>query len=179
MVSRKVKSLRQEMIRQDKIVRADLFKAADEAGFAMAALLTAAVQSWKLKPKFTPETTVKPELIQSVVKITGKKKAKQVFGWVDQGTGKFGPKKSPYIILPKKPGGSLFFNTGYQPRTKPIAKANVGPGKASGPLVVAKGVIHPGIKAREFTTTLEDNLSPDWKRRAENALKRASRRIKS
>jgi hypothetical protein len=178
MASRKVKSIRAEMIRQDKVLKQELNKEMHVVTFALAALLTASVQGWKKKPKFTPENRITPNLITGIVNVTGKKDIVNIFHWVDKGTGKFGPKKSAYPIFPKKPGGTLFFRTGYSPRTRPIAKANVGSGKASGPRVAAKGVIHPGIEAREFTSTLEDVLKPDFKRRMENALRRASRKIK-
>lgn len=180
MAVRSVRSqLRRELLRQDKILKQEIAKEVNEAAFALSALLTASVRSWKNKPKFSPDVRVEPHEIRGDVKITGKTKDKNVFGWVDRGTGKFGPKKQAYKI-PKVPNANitLRFRLGYKPKTKAIAKGNVGPGKATGPWVSAKQVTHPGIKAREFTSTLVENLSPDWKRRSENALKRAARRIK-
>lgn len=179
MVKRAVRnSIRQELVRQDKIVRAALVKELTQTSFALAAGLTASVQGWKKKPKFKPVIEIKPKLLRADVNIEGSKELVNIFHYVDKGTGKFGPKKSSYIIQPKVEGGMLRFRTGYKPRTKAIAKANVGPGKATGPFRSAKEVVHPGIKGRKFTETIEDVLSPDFKRRMENTLLRASRKIK-
>ncbi len=171
-------NVRRELLRQDKIVRAEMVKELTEASQTMAVFFGLAVTKWKNKPKFTPALTLTPKLLVSDVNISGKKKAVNIWHWIDKGTGKFGPKKRPYIIRPKRPGYPLKFQSGYSAITQPVAKINVGSGKSSGPTVRAMEVKHPGIKARKFTETAEEILSPPLKRRMENALRRASRKIK-
>ena len=138
--------------------------------------LNKVTQRWKNKPLFRVKLLVSPGLLRWTVLATGPKR--KIFRWVDEGTGKFGKKKRAYKI-PKTPQTKVLrFQTGYSPKTKPIARFNVGPGKASGPVVFAKQVIHPGIKGREFTKTIVKQLQPDLSRRINNAMKRGIRRAK-
>jgi hypothetical protein len=129
------------------------------------------VARWEHKPKFVIKKKITPTVILFTVEATGKKK--EIFLYVDQGTGKFGSKKRSYQI-PKvpKPETTLRFRTGYSPKTKPVGKFNVGPGKASGGWVSAKKVIHPGIKGRKFTNSFIDELTPSFPERITEATKR-------
>lgn len=97
----------------------------------------------------------------------------KIWRYVDEGTGRHGPRKRAYYIYPKLETGLLFFRTGYKAKTKPIAKYNAGAGKAFGPLVSRPFVLHPGIKPRKFTETFADKLRKGFKKRIQNAIQRA------
>lgn len=63
----------------------------------------------------------------------------------------------PHVILPKKQGGRLAFQTNYQPHTRPIGRSG-GPGRATGPTVFAKKVNHPGFAPRHFSRVINKKL---------------------
>lgn len=118
-----------------------------------------AVSDWQNKPSFsTTFTADSADMFDVLIVPSGG--MKDVWKFIDLGTGLYGPKHSKYLILPKTPGGLLKFRTGYSPRTAPIALSQVGSGEASGSWVSTPQVIHPGIKARKFFETWLDELSP-------------------
>lgn len=133
-----------------------------------------AVSRWTERPGFKVELTITQERMTMTIIPTGP--FAERWTWIDQGTGLYGPKKRPYVIMPKKPGGHLVFQTGYSPKTEPIANSNAGTGTASGPWVSKEMVIHPGIRPRKFTEKFEEDLKPDFRRLMENAFRRAVRR---
>lgn len=63
----------------------------------------------------------------------------------------------PHVIRPKKQGGVLAFQAGYQPKTRPIGRSG-GPGRATGPMVFAKQVNHPGFPPRHFSREINKRL---------------------
>lgn len=65
----------------------------------------------------------------------------------------------PHVIKPKKPGGTLRFQTGYQPHTRPVARFG-GPGQATGSTAFAKEVNHPGFPPRKFSEKINKRLRP-------------------
>jgi hypothetical protein len=104
--------------------------------------LTDVTKKWKNKLVF--RLKLKPSVTGTKYQMVaeGSGNALRIFGYVDKGT-------DAHVILPKN-GRYLRFRTGYSALTAPIANANAGSGKATGPEVFSRGVIHPGIKAREF-----------------------------
>lgn len=180
MAVRKIKSnLRQIMIRHDKNIRAELRKEALKTAQDGANWLKVATRNWSKKPRFVGRVTVRPDMIEAKIDISGS--AKRIFIYIDQGTGRYGKKKRPYPI-PKviTPGKVLTFQTGYTPKTAPTAKGvNIGgTGARSGNWVRKIQVIHPGIKPRKFTEVVWKQLRPDFETRMENALKRGASRQK-
>lgn len=176
MPSRRVRSTaRQALIEQDRLIQEELVatvRDTTEEGIAHFERITV---QWKRKPKFRPVLTVRPSVIKSEIGISGAGALQWI--WIDRGTGRRGPKKRAYVILPKDPAGRLKFQTGYAARTAPVAKFNRGPGRSFGPWVSPKVVVHPGIRPRKFTETLfEKRLSPPFKKRIENAIRRGVRR---
>ena len=115
-----------------------------------------AVRTWVNKPKWQIHSTRSELMLGAQLEVTGE--ARQIWLWVDKGTGQYGESGSPYWIFPRRPGGRLAFQTGYDPKTRPIAKANVGSGTASGETVFSDGVLHPGIKGREFSQTYRERI---------------------
>lgn len=75
-----------------------------------------------------------------------------------------------HVIRPKRQGGRLAFQTGYQPHTRPIARSG-GPGRATGPRVFARQVNHPGYPPRKFSETIGKRL----RRQFEQAIDRGIR----
>lgn len=125
------------------------------------------VDDWEHKPAFTASTIERPRIIRTSIRVGGQHKL--IWFYVDRGT-------RPHLILPRVPGGRLKFRTGYSPRTLPIAQAHMGTGTASGEFVSAEQVNHPGTEAREFGKTIAEDYKPEFRRRIENAFRRAARR---
>jgi len=63
----------------------------------------------------------------------------------------------PHPITPKRPDGFLRFQTGYRPHTRPVARFG-GPGQATGKVVYAKSVQHPGFPPRKFSESINKRL---------------------
>lgn len=72
-------------------------------------------------------------------------------------------------IQPKR-AQRLAFQTNYQPHTRPIARYG-GPGRATGPVVFARRVNHPGFPPRQFS----DSIGKRLKRQFEQAIDRGVR----
>ena len=75
----------------------------------------------------------------------------------------------PHVIRPKN-AQRLAFQTGYQPHTRPIARSG-GPGRATGPVVFAGVVNHPGFEPRKFSEVINKRL----RRQFEQAIDRGVR----
>lgn len=128
------------------------------------------VRDWKNKPIFKVSPTEETRYIEMLILPTGRNA--KVFTYVDMGTGKYGKNHMPYLIIPKNPNGLLKFQTGYNARTMPIAKANVGTGLSTGAWVTNRFVNHPGIKPRKFSETFAEELDPPLEKRVNLAIKR-------
>jgi hypothetical protein len=68
-----------------------------------------------------------------------------IYGYVDGGT-------KPHLIRPRR-ARRLRFKTGYRAKTTPGVIGSTG-GGASGPVVYARAVRHPGTKARKFADAI-------------------------
>lgn len=170
-------TLKQTVIRQDKAVRADLRAEMRATSRDMANWLTIAVRGWKKKkPRFVGRVEIRPDRLRAFVDVAGT--AKKIFVYIDQGTGRYGPKKRPYVIEPKQPNKLLKFQKGYSPKTAPVARINVGTGQRSGGWVSKVRVIHPGIKARKFTETVSENLKPSFDQRIDRAIRRGISKVR-
>jgi hypothetical protein len=123
--------------------------------------------SWQKKPTYVTMIVKSRESIVGSLTI-GRNPIP--FKWVDRGTGLYGPKHRSYFIFPRF-APALKFRTGYLPRTRPVAKFDVGPGKAFGPWRTVKDfVIHPGIKPRKFTETYNEEERPYLVKRIREAI---------
>lgn len=94
-----------------------------------------------------------------------------IFTWVDKGT------KGPYPIFAgiytgKSNKRALHFPGTFTAKTIPGVLSS-GPGFKGPPMVTRPYVNHPGIKPRNFTPTIEDKWSKDFKDEMEAAMKRA------
>lgn len=126
------------------------------------------VSDWSDKPRFERELTIKPDLISGRLVVKGSEAAALHFMWTDQGT-------KAHIIRPKK-APMLKFQTGYAARTAPVAKSQVGDGKATGAHVQTLVVLHPGTDARQFTQTWVKQQTPVLLRELVIAIESAVRR---
>lgn len=156
------------MIRKSKAIRKAVRDEAKNTARDMAQWLGIAVREWSNKPRFAGRVTLLPDFVEVKVDVAGS--AKKIFFYVDQGTGTYGPKKQPYPILPKTPGGLLKFQTGYNARSQPGAKIGMGTGTASGDWISAKQVLHPGIEGRKFSDKVVSELTPDFYTRIQEAV---------
>lgn len=158
------------IVRKQKAIRKELRDEATAVGREMKDWLTVAVREWSSKPRFAATVTIKPDDIEIKIKVAGT--MKMIFHYVDQGTGLYGPKKQPYVIEPKTPGGVLKFQSGYSARSAPGAKIGMGSGQSFGDWVSKRSVIHPGIQPRNFTDKVVEELNPDFVTRMADAIGR-------
>lgn len=135
------------------------------------------VASWENKPqnKALVRNTPK-ELVTWVGPSDGRPKGKKIWAWLSFGTGLYGPRKSKYPIRAKRKK-ALYFRTGYQPKTSPGGSGRYrGPGAATGDYVMAKQVMHPGVKARLFEKAIARWSRPWFPRYIRDAIRRGARR---
>lgn len=174
MPSRAFRSARQNLIRLDTQVRRAVRQAVFDTGDELEDLAVGAVSDWDHKPRFRLTRIARPELVSVTIEPTGDNA--RIFNYVDQGTD--GPYPIPKFIRPAtqtSAGSMLTFRTGYNARTAPVAKHHQGSGRATGPFVSKPQVMHPGIEAREFIKTFNEDLKPTLDRRVDNAIRRATR----
>lgn len=144
-MARRFNSLELAMKDIDARIRSGVQAAAQKAVDRQVKVLNTAVQTWGTKVSFQSDVKARTGLTTYRIKIVGSPKAVTIFGWVDKGT-------KPHRIPKAGNTGAkmLRFNTPYSARTAPIARANVGSGRAGGTVNFRKAVQHPGTKAREF-----------------------------
>ncbi len=161
---------RQRLIATDKYVQEELAKEAVASGVRLKAAHDEVVSDWDGKPIFTYVISIQPDRIRVSTRVSGTNKQK--WHWVNKGT------KGPYLIPTFPRPMPLRFQTGYQAHTQPIAKHHQGSGEATGGWVSTYQVTHPGIKARDFTVTIDREERPIFRRNVENAIRRAIRKAK-
>jgi len=127
--------------------------------------------TWQHKPEFKETVSTGKGLggVAAEVSTTDK-----VYGYVDQGTGQAaGHRPDRYPIVPKR-AKMLAFASIFSPKTKPKVLGS-GPGMR-GPIdTFRKKVMHPGIKPREFSKTIEKKWQPRFKAQMQAAMKDAAK----
>ena len=146
---------------KDKAFRDEMLKAAKSAGKDIKKDFQATTKTWKHKVKFTVISSVDP----NVEVLVGTDD--EIYGYVNDGT-------RPHLIFPKKLGGVLAFPSAYTAKTKPRVIGST-TGGGSGPTVFAGYVEHPGTEAREFDKVIQEDWTPKFKRRIEQAMSRAAK----
>jgi hypothetical protein len=129
------------------------------------------VKSWKNQPEFKARKIIWLERMQVYVYPAGPDA--EIWKYVSFGT------RGPYPI--PKPGNTkaktLKFRWGgpgsYKARTTTSGGYD-GPGKATGPIVLRKRVMHPGIKARSFEKHIARWYKPKFQRTMNDAVKRGT-----
>ena len=103
----------------------------------------------------------------------------QIWSWLDEGTGRYGPRGRPYPIRAKN-APALLFQLDYVPHTVPgRLPGNIVGGFARGVWCAKKLVMHPGIRPRgwaplimiELITLLPDVFFDNLETRIGQALK--------
>ena len=125
--------------------------------------------TWSRKPRFE-STTEYTATTASVLVGTDS----DIYGFVDKGTGLWGPKRSKYPIVPKGPGYPLKFRSGYKAKTA-VGVLGSGGGGSFGPFVRAWAVMHPGIKTRGFTAMIYKEIGAMIQKRTMDLLHKAMR----
>jgi len=126
------------------------------------------VADWKNKPEFDTRIAVRPDKISVTVFPKGPNAG--IYEIVDQGS-------PPHIIRPVS-AKLLVFRLGYKSKTlaKP-ARTVAGGGKATGDVVRAKLVHHPGSEAREFSKVIARDISPQFKNLIETTFRKVSKQL--
>ena len=124
------------------------------------------VADWKNKPGFDTRIAVRPDKISMAVFPTGENAG--IYDIVDQGS-------PPHEIRPVA-AKLLVFRTGYQSKTlaRP-ARTVSGGGKATGDIVRAKLVHHPGSEGRFFSKQIAEDIQPDFENIIDNTFRDVSR----
>lgn len=150
-----------------KIVRREIEKEGiDDAKRQLLNMAEMTVRTWHTKPKFRTRMIATANEIG--VDITpSKDKPGQQWEWISEGT-------KPRLIVPRRKGGMLRFQSKFKPKTTPRVIGSKA-GARGGKPVFAKSVRHPGIEAREWPQEMARRLKNRFKQRIENALRRAAR----
>jgi len=163
MPSAEYPSLRSIMQRQINAMQDAMAGPCEVFGKALTVRAQQVVADWSNKPQFEHHVTEKKGEITLTWGPIGKNRA--IWYYVDLGT-------KPHIIMPVT-APKLRFQTNYVPKTVPVARYNVGPGKAFGRWVTRDMVFHPGNKGREFAQTALDELGLIWVQNEIRALSKA------
>lgn len=149
---------------KDKAFKDALRDAARQAAKDIEKDFKKTTETWKNKPKFERVVSVDP----NVEVLVGTDD--EIYGYVNDGT-------KPHPIFPNR-AKALSFRWGgkgsYRAKTKPRVIGST-PGGSSGPLVHFPYVQHPGTKARKFDQTIEKKWRAPFKRRMEQAMRRAAK----
>ncbi len=126
------------------------------------------VADWVNKPTFETRIAVRPDKISMTVFPAGPNAG--IYEIVDQGS-------PPHIIKPVK-AKMLVFRLGYKSKTlaKP-ARTVSGGGKATGDVVFAKLVHHPGSEAREFSKVIAKDIQPQFKDLIDTTFRKVSKQL--
>ena len=150
-----------------KEVRFEVLNALRKEGRAHVKLYKKTVGTWKKKPKFGFLISTAPAGDLSL--LSGPESGGQVWEWLNRGT------KGPYPIIAKK-APLLRFRTGYTAKTQP-RQFSSGSGGAKGPWRSKKAVMHPGIKAREWSEEMVKTRQRPFNRNMFRAVQRGTKKL--
>jgi hypothetical protein len=143
MVAELYKPLSPKKLNTPKIRQA-IIKVLEAEGKAIASEFQKTTSSWQgEKPRFEVLADISGRDATVLVGPTGTDKAVNKWVWLDKGTRKNYP-----ITAKRKP--RLVFQSGYSAKTK-VGSFGSFPGGSFGPIVSKVKIIHPGIKAREWS----------------------------
>lgn len=168
------KSIKPARLRE-KAMRLELLNAMRKAGTGIKKDLLKPTATWKHKPKF-----------EVLVSLTGPGPVvlvatdDDIYRWIDEGTGLYGPKKKPYEIWAgyytgKSDKKVLVFPSAFTPKTTQ-GSLKAGAGSSGGSLVHTPYVTHKGIKPRDFDGQVSEiwDKGKKFKRLMEKAMRRAA-----
>ena len=107
----------------------------------------ATVATWETDVKFTTRERGRGNKL-----IFDVRTASEIYHYVSEGT-------EPHLIVPRRPLGTLAFQTGYSAKTRPGFIGSMA-GGGTGGVAFAKFVQHPGTEGRHF----EEAISKKWQK---------------
>lgn len=127
--------------------------------------------TWEHKPRFSVSKRVTSKNLILTVTTDD-----EIFGWVNAGT-------EQHVIEPRSPvskrnparASSLAYRRSFRPKTRRGVIGSSAGGK-TGEYVYPVSVTHPGIEAREFTTTIGAWAQEEMVRRSDAAMREALER---
>lgn len=147
-------------------VRLELLNALRKEGTATKREMEKTVTTWTNPPNFeTSNISLEGGNARVEVSPSGDAEAVQHWIWVDEGT-------RAHIIRPRGPW-RLRFQSGYRAKTK-IRQIASYVGGATGPVVYAKQVKHPGTRARKFRSEIARKRKHDFERAMRDAAERGA-----
>lgn len=169
-VAKKLPPLKKQIL----VVQTEIRKDLDGVGKALEKSLERVVADWSsaTKPTFKIKTVVTAQRIGVNLAVKEANRKNPVWKWIDQTGTK--PHKIPK--RPKTGRSRLRFRTGYQAKTGARPARFGGPGRATGPVVYARQVMHPGFPPRRFTEQILKDLRPEFTRAVRNGGRRGMRR---
>lgn len=139
------------------------------------------VDDWDEPPVFDYKVTVTKKRWTLIIKYDKRTTGGKHFKWVDEGTGKYVPGGSEYVITSRYPGGKLSFDLPSMPKTIPASGIPSPSSQAPPGSFAMVSVVHPGIDPRHLSKPLYDLLKSrnpgSFRNVTEAAIKRAFRRL--
>ncbi len=151
MVSQLVRAIKPKPLELEE-VRKMLLDTMNKTGDVCIQTFQRTTQGWRgVKPTFIAETTI--ENGNAILRVFPTGDGANKWVWLDEGT-------KPHPILPRRAKRLRFFIGGKAGSTPGnfISKTST-PGNKQ---VFSKGVMHPGIKPRNWSKTLTDNTFPKF-----------------
>jgi hypothetical protein len=144
---------------KDKAMYAAIEKAADTFSKDILLEFEITTATWEHQVKFEREISVGPASIDILVGTDD-----EIYRYVDEGT-------RPHMIYPKG-DYPLRFQSGYNAKTTPgLISSKYG--GSFGDVVYARGVSHPGTKAREFDKNITKKMGRPFRVAMEKAMRDA------
>lgn len=139
-----------------------LVNALEAGGILIRKDFESTVSTWNKKPQWQPSSTTPVERGHHAIAETSV--VDDVYGWVERGT-------EPHIIVPVRARALRFPGT-FTAKTVPGVIGS-GPGYSGPPIIYSKGVLHPGIKPRDFESKIAEKAKSDLPIRLKIAMAKA------
>lgn len=140
-------------------VRLTIINALHRAGTKDRQLLRQTTRYWSKQPRWKSEVSFAGG--DAALYTYPEGEAAKIWNWSDKGT-------RSYWIYPRR-ANCLAFNANYQSGSTPNT-LKTAPSRSGGPIVYARAVRHPGIKARNWTITVIKLRYKDFKEEMNEAI---------
>ena len=169
-VANRLPPIKKQMLDVQNEIRKDLAAVA----IAHKRSLERIVADWSTatRPTFEAKTVVTAQRIGVNLTTKEANRTKPIWKWID----KTGTKRHKIPKRPKPGRSRLRFRTGYQSKTKAGPARHGGAGRATGPVVYARQVTHPGFPPRRFSEQVMKDMRPEYNRAVRNGSRRGMRR---
>jgi hypothetical protein len=160
-----VKVIKPQRLKIDAM-RLELLTGLHEAGRDTIKEYEKTVSTWNNPPKFEALISLMAPGATLVVGPVGNDEAVQHYEWVDKGTRR-------HWVEPVK-AKALYFQGSYKAKSVPNVIGSF-TGGASGEFFYSKGHWVSGIEPRNFDKVIQEKMTPQFKRRMEEAMRRAAK----